>query len=100
MRITVEMWSGGLGKPDAKPTFVGFIIWDEETNEITTNPSDHAGLAMDVESPQLLRDPDTGKGRVYRSQNPEDRRFFVENLWQTYRGSSGQAHKPVIEEFL
>jgi len=100
MRITVEMWSGGMGKPDGKPSLIGTIIWDEETNEITTNPSDHAGLAMDVAAGQRLRDPDTGRIRTYSSQVPEDRRFFVENLWQTYRGSSGQAHKPVIEEFL
>jgi len=97
MRIKVEMWSTGMVTPDGKPKLDGLIIWDEETNEITTDPSDSKGLAMDVAAPQMLRDPDTGLLRVYRSQTPEDRRFFVENLWQTYRGSTGSAHKPVYE---
>ena len=99
MRIKVEMWSSAMNNPEGGTPFLnGTIIWDEETNEITTDPSDHKGLAMAVEAPQMLREPDTGNLRVYRSQVPEDRRFFVESLWITYRGSSGQAHKPVIEE--
>jgi len=111
MRIKVAFWSFTATKPDdvlggvkVDPKLIGHVIWDEETNEITTNPSDHAELISAVEQPQGFVDPELNDGeggfRVYRAENPEDRRFFVENLYRTYRGQAVQAEKPVIEEFL
>lgn len=94
------------GEPPTR-TLIGFIIWDEDTNTISTNPGEGgvgSGMLQEMATePYGLMMPrdDPKTFRIFRpEENPEDRREFVEHLWLNFKGPYVMADKSEIEEFL